>query len=298
MAAPRVPRAVALSAAVYHWLLHAYPGEFRRAYGREMARVFRDACNASHARAGAGGVARFWCAIVGDLIGSATRERLAALRGVDGGRIMGEHRDVWPVWVGWIVGGAVAWGGGTLVATLLVGGLARSVGLHWMAGGGIGLIYVAVQGLLLVVAQAVVIRRYARHVHWWAGATAGGILLTLAAIAVGMHGDLGSQAVAYGVLLEGVVVGGAQWLALRRQVPRPGWWALATALGWPAAAIAGRLLTWPAFLLFHPALGTLWGITALIVLGATLGGALYGALLGRLLVALLRRMPRAADLPA
>ena len=292
MAASRPPRAVILSVVVYHWLLHAYPSVFRRAYGQEMVRVFRDVCAASHARAGTGGVARFWFPILGDLISSATRERLAALRGVEGGRFMGERWNAGPVWVGWIVAGAVAWGGGTLMASLLVGVYARFAGPHWTDGHAIGLIEVAAQGVLLVVAQSVVVLRYARHARWWAVATAGGVLLTLAAVTVGVRGDMGTQSVAYGaiVLLEGAVVGGAQWLALRRQVSGSGWWVLATALGWPAAAITGRILAWPVILLYHPASGPLWVVPTLFILGATLGGAL----LGRVLVALLRKPLRVA----
>ena len=58
---------------VYAVLLRAYPSDFRAAYGREMARVFRD-CR--HAQRGRG--VRFWLGIARDVAASAPRVRLDA----------------------------------------------------------------------------------------------------------------------------------------------------------------------------------------------------------------------------
>ena len=41
------------------------------------------------------------------------------------------------------------------------------------------------------------------------------------------------------LLVGGAVVGSGQWLLLRQNVKRAGWWILATAIGWVIAAVAG-----------------------------------------------------------
>jgi hypothetical protein len=73
------PRALAVSDRVYRTLLAAYPGDFRRRYGPEMAQVFRTSCRAAYGLSGTGGVARLWLPTLWDWICSAARERFAAL---------------------------------------------------------------------------------------------------------------------------------------------------------------------------------------------------------------------------
>jgi hypothetical protein len=41
------------------------------------------------------------------------------------------------------------------------------------------------------------------------------------------------------LVVGGAVVGSGQWLLLRQNVRRAGWWILATAIGWVIAAGAG-----------------------------------------------------------
>ncbi len=143
---------------------------------------------------------------------------------------------------------------------------------------------------------------------WWVLATAfgwgvavavglavvGAVGLALAVVlgrAVGVSGFL---AAAVGLLVGEVMgwavpdamIGTMQWLVLRRQVPRAGWWVLATAFGWfvgvpvgltgvgavgqPRAEAIGLLVMWP------------------------LGGAVAGAVLGVMQwLVLRRRVPRA-----
>jgi hypothetical protein len=60
---------------VYQFLLRAYPGGFRTAYGREMQLAFRE----QH-RDFAGGATRFWTRTVLDVAHSAPRLRMDALR--------------------------------------------------------------------------------------------------------------------------------------------------------------------------------------------------------------------------
>jgi len=71
--------ALALSDRVYRKLLVAYPIEFRRRYGKEMAQVFRTSCRASYRTSGAGGVVRLWLPTLWDWVWTAARERFSDL---------------------------------------------------------------------------------------------------------------------------------------------------------------------------------------------------------------------------
>lgn len=73
----------ALSARVYAALLAAYPSEFRREYGREMALLFADRCRDEAAR-GRASLLRFWREALLDLALSAPRQRLENISGGEG----------------------------------------------------------------------------------------------------------------------------------------------------------------------------------------------------------------------
>ena len=86
-------RDVSRSRRAYALLLAAYPREFRRAYGREMALVFADRCR-ERARAGSGAAAlvRVWGEALLDLALTAPREHLERFR--EGGGVMRTLRTV------------------------------------------------------------------------------------------------------------------------------------------------------------------------------------------------------------
>jgi hypothetical protein len=86
-------RDVSRSRRAYGLLLAAYPREFRREYGREMALVFADRCR-EQARAGRGAaaLARVWGEALLDLALNAPREHLGRLR--EGGGAMKILRTV------------------------------------------------------------------------------------------------------------------------------------------------------------------------------------------------------------
>lgn len=73
----------------YALMLAAYPREFRRAYGREMALVFADRCRE---QSGRGAAARLWGEALLDLLVSAPREHLGKLR--EGGGVMRTLRTI------------------------------------------------------------------------------------------------------------------------------------------------------------------------------------------------------------
>ena len=74
-----------------------------------------------------------------------------------------------------------------------------------------------------------------------------------------------------GTGLFGTVAGVLQWAVLRRQVPRAGWWVLASTVGWVVGMPAGEMLGWNGL------------------------GAAYGIITGTVLVLLLRQRPPGAD---
>jgi hypothetical protein len=74
-----MPRLLSLSCRLYRLLLAAYPASFRRSFGPEMAQVFRDGCRDAIARGRLGGLLSYWARILGDLLATVCRERLAAM---------------------------------------------------------------------------------------------------------------------------------------------------------------------------------------------------------------------------
>lgn len=68
-----------LSCRLYRGLLHAYPVEFRNAFGEEMARVFRDGCTDALRQRHPGGLCAYWLHTLHDLIVSALREGWATM---------------------------------------------------------------------------------------------------------------------------------------------------------------------------------------------------------------------------
>jgi hypothetical protein len=72
---------VALSDWLYRRLLVVHPRRFRRDYGAELARVFRDCCRAADRLHGASGLFRVWLSTLPDLATTALLERLG--EGID-----------------------------------------------------------------------------------------------------------------------------------------------------------------------------------------------------------------------
>ena len=83
---------VSRSRRAYALLLAAYPREFRREYGREMALVFADRCREQSRAGGPAALARVWGEALLDLALNAARERL--VRFGEGGRVMKTLRTV------------------------------------------------------------------------------------------------------------------------------------------------------------------------------------------------------------
>jgi hypothetical protein len=154
----------------------------------------------------------------------------------------------------------------------------------------------AFEGAILGLTQASVLRRWIDGLsrrHWVvatavAASSAWALGLSLAFVAGR------SDSVALLALLSGVVVplilcsiGGAQWLVLRRHLPRAGWWIVANACAWLAALplCIGVISAVPSG---APA--------AAVIAAALMGGALMGLTLAAITgMALVRILSTAGD---
>ena len=100
--------------------------------------------------------------------------------------------------------------------------------------------------LLTGLLQYLLLRHYLPRIGRWIAATALGWLLGIAVVYLG-HAiwpvALNANSV-WSAMLIGAVTGLAQWLVLRRWVPRAGWWIPASVLGWGLVRlIAGKVFT-------------------------------------------------------
>ena len=192
----------------------------------------------------------------------------------------------WRVWLWWVLASMVGWAVGGYVGVALGGGLSRGI----IVAGYVG---VALGGIATAVLQWLVLRQRVSRAGWWVvTGIAGGAVVGVLVVGVGWVVGVGGSAVGgpdwganwgpdwsanpgkdvgwvAGAGLYGAVVGGLQWLVLRRRVARAGWWVLASTVGW----VVGGLVS---------------GITDTAAGWAVLG-AVYGAITGAALVWLLRR---------
>lgn len=137
-------------------------------------------------------------------------------------------------------------------------------------------------GSIAGVLQWVVLQPHVPASRWWMLASAVGAYVAFLVLSVVV---LGNAVLIYAT--AGLLIGIAQWLALRRRVPRAGWWIAASALGY----VAGGAAALAAGASVNAMVGQL-STTAANVIGHTapnlLGGVFYGAITGFWLARLLR----------
>jgi hypothetical protein len=181
----------------------------------------------------------------------------------------------WIVWLQWITATGIGWAFGEAAASFIS---EDSVLL--------GTVHTAVSGVVLGMSQWLVLRSRIEMAGRWIVATAIGSGL---GGAVGFAASFASGASViqpWALLPLGVALGVCQWLILRSQLARAGWWILAYALGLPVSFVVGLLVSF--------ALGFEWeGVDAVfrvVSLGffGMVTGAVFGAISGALLIALLR----------
>ena len=207
----------------------------------------------------------------------------------------GEKAPVsWRFWLWWVLASTVGWAVG--------GGLSGSLGS--IQAGYVGGMTVGATGAGVL--QWLVLRQRIARAGWWMLATVlvsavvGGVIVGVGssggrAWSVTWSADPGRVVVGLaGMGLFGTALGALQWLVLRGQVARAGWWVLAGGVGWitgaPLGAVLGGglsgILGWS---------GSGSGDWALTWAGV---GAVYGAITGRVLVWLLRQPAPAAAMAA
>ena len=189
-------------------------------------------------------------------------------------------------WLWWVLASTVGWAVGGTVGVALGGELSMGLAVTGYLGVAVG---VTMTGAL----QWLVLRGQVGGAAWWmvasvVGAALVGILAVVLGWVVGVVGRLvggaawganwgpdwsadpgGDVGFVVAVAAGGTVLGVLQWLVLRRQVARAGWWVLASSVGWVMGGLAS-------------------GITNTTAGWAVLG-IVYGAITGIVLVWLLRR---------
>jgi hypothetical protein len=163
-----------LSERVYRTLLVLYPADFRRAYGPQMAQVFRDVCRDTYCQGGTAGLVNWWAAALFDLLATVIAERRKV------GFTVSQAKFI--QWSGWLC----IFGGIFL--------LASSIGqLNSVSGFGAVSLYALVPGMALIMLGLFgILLRYNAHLNLFgkssllltlagAGVTSVGLLLTLTA---------------------------------------------------------------------------------------------------------------------
>ena len=132
----------------------------------------------------------------------------------------------WSVWLQWVLATIVCGPVRDVVLPACIGTLGD------LGGNVVGN---TASGLVAGIGQWLVLRRWlGRAGWWWVLATAGGDLLGASPLILGEN--LGGL---IATIALGLVPGTLQWLLLRRQVARAGWWVLASTVSVLAAFTAG-----------------------------------------------------------
>lgn len=197
----------------------------------------------------------------------------------------------WSFWLLWVLANVVGFGlggaiGGAALRFVLFGLIAT--GVYILPGALFGTLFGVAGGFM----QWLALRRHLAQSGWWVLAAASG--WTISGALSGALSPLGGTTEYYLMLVGGFVfvaafagVGGVtQWLILRGQVVRAGWWVLANLLG----LFIGFGVGFPIVVI---AFGEM-SVVSITLFGAGFGAG-YGAIAGLVLVWLLRQpVPGAA----
>lgn len=172
----------------------------------------------------------------------------------------------WGFWLQWVVATSVCGAVGGVVISACIGALGDDLG---------NVVGNTASGLVAGIGQWLVLRQWLGRAGWWIPATAGGFLLGASLLV--LQGPLGENlGGVIATIALGLVPGTLQWLLLRRQVARAGWWVLANtviiiasfAAGVAASSGVGLKESELVFgLVSGIASGAFFGITSGLVLG-------------------------------
>ena len=194
----------------------------------------------------------------------------------------------WSLWARWTIASVISYFGGSVVGIEVIASVVAAVGADPVA----GVSHVAISGLGLGLLQWVILRKYIAQAHWWMWATIGVAVggsvsfMVLQVIQLFLFEALGKWLLtsppvwwAAVVVLTGVM----QWLVLRRQVRRAGWWIAATVAAhfFGVVAVYGIVAIYLRFP-FVP-----YDTSHIFHLSELIRGSVIGALTGAVLVWLL-----------
>ena len=177
--------------------------------------------------------------------------------------LINQMRANWLLLTGWVLAGAVGYSVGFAAGLAWLGTLIWG----WLIGGAI-----------TVTLQYLVVRQSLAQSGWWilvsmVGLTSGtGVSMVLSQIAIQAAG-LTAAFLSVGASI-GLGLGLGQWIVLRRQFGRAGWWILMSTIGYSLgllAAVNTPLDFLPATsLIFGPEFGGLVGVVSAIITAPTL----------------------------
>ncbi len=198
----------------------------------------------------------------------------------------------WSLCVWWVVATTVGWVAGLGVGQVVSGVVS-------------GIMSAVMFGIVVGVLQWLVLRRQMARAGWWVVASVVGWLVGwLVAwggfgivsgggfVGGGFVGEVVSEAVGWvvvvglGPVVSVFVVGVLQWLVLRRQVARAGWWVVANVVGLGVFVVASGFIMITVDLVV--------GFVGTVV-SEVVGMAMYGVITGIVLVQLLRQRAGDAD---
>ncbi len=211
----------------------------------------------------------------------------------------------WRVWLWWVLVNIIGWGvgGAMFFSTLFIalmgfGGEAEFGAIIGRAV--LGLIVGAAGGTVAGLLQWLVLLRQIKRDGWWILTSVVGWAVAWALFmgGVGVVDEFTVGTPGYELrllmigawFLGGAATGGLQWLVLRRQFIRTGWWVAASTLSWSV----GVAMQWPAEVMIMN-VGLYVDIDPVAVFLFVVTGTVYGGITGTVLVWLLRQRVVDAD---
>jgi hypothetical protein len=191
--------------------------------------------------------------------------------GMPTGKIAG-----WGFWLEWMTATAAGWAAGEALASFVPEDTVL-----------LGTLHVAVIGLCMGTLQWLTLHQRIDHPRLWVVATSIGSAVGGAAGLAASFATGATVIQPWAVLPLGVALGVAQWLVLRTQLDRAGWWVLVCTLGLPLSFVVGLVVSF--------SLGFEWEgvdpvfrVVSLAFFGAV-AGLVFGLISGALLVLLVRK---------
>jgi hypothetical protein len=177
----------------------------------------------------------------------------------------------WALWVQWLTATAIGWAAGEAVASFV----SEDTIL-------LGTVHSAVIGLVLGIAQWLILRRHIEMAAQWVvatviGSAVGGAIGLAASFAAGA-----SVIQPWALLPFGVALGACQWFVLRTRFAGSGWWTLAYTVGLPVSFVIGLVASFSLGFEWEN-VDVMFRVVSLAFFGAV-AGAVFGMLSGGVLV--------------